>query len=75
MLGGGTRLGHFFTPEENRVPVRDAVVVLSHQFWQRRFAGHTQIVGRSWVLNGKPFTVIGVTSPTFVGLRFEMPDI
>ena len=74
-LGGDTRLGHFFTPEENRVAGRDAVVVLSHHFWQRRFAADSQILGRSLQLNGKPFTVIGVTSPAFVGLRYDMPDI
>jgi macrolide transport system ATP-binding/permease protein len=79
-LGGGARpsagpIGRFFTPEENRVAGRDAVIVLSHHFWQRRFGGDPQIVGRSLLLNGQPFTVIGVTSPAFVGLRYEMPDI
>jgi macrolide transport system ATP-binding/permease protein len=74
-LGGGTHLGRFFTSEENSVAGRDAVVVLSHRFWQRRFGGDAQLVGRSLLLNGKPFTVIGVTSPAFVGLRYEMPDI
>ena len=75
MLGGGAGVGRLFSSEENRVPGRDAVVVLSHGFWQRRFAGDTQIVGRNLLLNGKPFTVIGVTSPSYVGLRYEMPDI
>ena len=74
-LGGDTRLGRFFTPEENRVAGRDAVVVLTHHFWQRRFGGDPEIVGRTILLNGQPFTVIGVTSPAFVGLRYEMPDI
>src|SRR5690349_21925374 len=36
-LGGRTQVGRFFTPEEDSVPGRDAVVVLSHGFWQRRF--------------------------------------
>jgi len=75
MLGGGTHLGRFFTAEENSVPGRDAVVVLSHGFWQRRFGGDAHLVGSSIKLNGKPFTVIGITHPTFVGLRYEMPDI
>jgi macrolide transport system ATP-binding/permease protein len=75
MLGGDTGLGHFFTADENSVPGRDAVVVLSHHFWQRRFAGDSQILGRSLQLNGKPFTVIGVTGPAFVGLKYEVPDI
>ena len=75
MLGGSTHLGRSFTVEENSVPGRDAVVVLSHRFWQRRFGSDAQLVGRSIKLNGKPFTVIGITHPEFVGLRNEMPDI
>jgi len=75
MLGGSTHLGRFFTTEENSVPGRDPVVVLSHGFWQRRFGSDAQLVGRSIKLNGKPFTVIGITHPEFVGLRYEMPDI
>ena len=75
MLGGSTHLGRSFTPEENSVPGRDAVVVLSYNYWQRRFGGDAQLVGRTIKLNGKPFTVIGITHPDFVGLRQEMPDI
>ena len=74
-LGGSTHLGRFFTAEENSVPGRDAVVVLTHGFWQRRFAGNAQLVGSTIKLNGKPFTVIGITHPEFIGLRQEMPDI
>jgi hypothetical protein len=61
MLGGSTRLGRFFTTEENSVPGRDAVVVLSHGFWQRRFGSDAHLVGSSIQLNGKPFTWVGVT--------------
>src|SRR5215213_1742375 len=75
MLGGSTHLGRSFTAEENSVPGRDAVVVLSHGFWQRRFGSDTQLVGSSIKLNGKPFTVLGITHPEFIGLRHEMPDI
>lgn len=74
-LGGAAGIGRLFTPEENQVQGRDAVIVLSHRFWQRRFGGDAQIVGRSFLLNGKPFTVIGVTHPAYVGLRYDMPDI
>jgi putative ABC transport system permease protein len=74
-LGAGARLGRFFTPEENRVAGRDAVMVLSHHFWQRRFGGDPAVVGRTLLLDGKPFTVIGVTTPAFVGLNYVMPDI
>ena len=74
-LGGGTHSGRFFTREENSVPGRDAVVVLSHGFWQRRFGSDAQLVGSSIKLNGKPFTVVGITHPEFIGFRREMPDI
>lgn len=74
-LGGTTLIGRSFTAEENSVPGRDAVVVLTHGFWQRRFGSDPQLVGSSIKLNGKPFTVIGITHPEFVGLRREMPDI
>ena len=74
-LGGSTHLGRFFTADENSVPGRDAVVVLSNGFWQRRFGGDAQLVGRTIKLNGKPFTVVGITHPEFVGLRIEMPDV
>ncbi len=75
MLGGSAQFGRFFTTEENSVPGRDAVVVLSHGFWQRRFGSDAGLVGSSIKLNGKPFTVIGITHPNFIGLRREMPDI
>src|SRR5215470_12605015 len=75
MLGGNMRLGRFFTQEENRMEGRDAVIVLSHYFWQQRFGADFNVIGRTLLLNGKPFTVIGVTSPDFVGLQIEMPDI
>ena len=74
-LGGSTHLGRSFTAEESSVPGRDAVVVLSYGFWQRRFGSDKQLVGSSIKLNGKPFTVLGITHPEFIGLRHEMPDI
>jgi len=75
MLGGSIRLGRFFTPEENREEGRDAVIVLSHYCWRERLAGDQNIIGRTLLLNGKPFKVIGVTSPNFAGLQMEMPDL
>jgi putative ABC transport system permease protein len=74
-LGGQMQLGRFFTAEENRVAGRDAVVVLSDHLWQRRFAGNPGIIGQSLSLDGRPFIVIGVTGPAFVGLQMEMPDL
>src|SRR4051794_8443493 len=64
-LGGSTHLGRFFTSEENSVAGRDAVVVLTYKFWQRRFGSDPTVIGGNLLLNGKPFTVIGVTNRDF----------
>lgn len=44
------------------------VVVLSHEFWQGRMAGDSNVLGRTLRLNGAPHTVVGVLFP---GFRFE----
>jgi hypothetical protein len=74
-LDGEAILGRTFAPEESDTPGKDPVVVLSHRFWQRRFAGDPNIVGRTILLNGKPFTVIGVTEPEFTGLSSTLPEL
>ncbi|MCG3161669.1 MAG: hypothetical protein JMDDDDMK_02866 [Acidobacteria bacterium] len=43
------------------------VVVLSHQYWQERFAANPDVVGKQLKLNQTPFTIIGVTPPAFTG--------
>ncbi|HET9708455.1 MAG TPA: ABC transporter permease, partial [Gemmatimonadales bacterium] len=53
-------LGRFFTPEDDRPPGGNPVVVLSHKFWERHFNADSSIVGRTIVMNRSPFTVIGV---------------
>jgi len=66
-LGVTPALGRAFLPEEDTAPNGHPVVVLSDSFWQRRFAGDPSIVGRTVVLNGVAYTVIGVAPPEFRG--------
>ena len=66
-LGVHPILGRTFLPHEDRTPDAHPVVVLSHNFWQRRFAGDPAILGRPLTLNGRAFTVIGVGPPGFRG--------
>jgi putative ABC transport system permease protein len=66
LLGVAMRQGRTFLPEEDR-PAANRVVVISHEFWLRRFGGDTQLIGQSINLNGDSYTVIGVTP---AGYRF-----
>ena len=52
-------IGRGFRPEEDQ-PGRDAVVVLTHGLWQRRFGSDPKIIGQTVTINGVTRTVIGV---------------
>ena len=53
-----------------------AVAVLGYSFWQRRFGGAPDVIGRSITLSRVPYTIVGVTPPDFlgptVGHRFDV---
>jgi predicted permease len=68
-------LGRFFLPEEDGAPGANPVVVLSHRFWRERFASDPSVVGRTIVLNGTPFTVVGVSAEGFIGPVAITPDL
>ena len=75
VLGVEPRLGRAFRDDEDQVPGRDAVVVLSWAFWNHEFAGDASVLGRTVRLNGRGFTVIGVAPDSFPGLLiFGHPD-
>jgi predicted permease len=67
VLGVRPDLGRNFRPDEDKVPGRDAVVVLSHVLWETEFASDPGVVGRSIFLNGLPFTVVGIAPESFTG--------
>ena len=52
-------IGRLYT-EAQETPGNDAVVLLSHGLWQRRFGGATDVLGRTITLNGQPHEIIGV---------------
>jgi putative ABC transport system permease protein len=63
-LGIAAMLGRPFNAEED-VPNGENVVTLSHELWQRAFAGDPQIVGQSIQVNGNAARVTGVMPPGF----------
>jgi len=74
VMGVEPELGRAFLPDEDRVPGRDAVVVLDHDTWEKEFAADRSILGRRVRLNGIEFTIVGVAPARFTGLdRFMRP--
>ena len=64
VLGVHPALGRSFDAEESKWNGRKAVI-LTHGFWQRRFASDPNIVGQAITLNGQPTVVVGVMPETF----------
>jgi len=74
MLGINPLLGRFFLPEEDAVPDRNPVVVISHGMWQGRYGGDPSVLGKEIRINGNTFTIIGVTPKDFPGVLAGYPN-
>jgi putative ABC transport system permease protein len=57
-------MGRNFSPEENQ-PGKDAVAVITHSLWQRRFGGDPNIVNKTITVNSIVRTVVGVMPERF----------
>ncbi len=68
LLGAQPVLGRAFTAEEDSVPDKHFVVILSDSLWRSRFAADPAILGRTLQLNGRDHTVVGVMPPGFINL-------
>ncbi len=68
--------GRLLTPQDDQ-PSSPPAAVLSHQAWQTEYGADPSIVGSTFVIEGHPFTIIGVTPPGFFGetLRSDPADI
>jgi putative ABC transport system permease protein len=76
VLGVRPVLGRAIAPDDDRVRAGHPVVVLSHRYWMRRFAGNPQVLNSSLTINTTQMTVIGVAPPTFSGvLAVNAPDL
>lgn len=67
VLGVQPALGRYFTQEDDKAKGAHPVTVITYDCWQRRFAGDPQTVGKSVIVNGRPFTIIGVAGQGFYG--------
>ena len=64
---GPAARGRLLSPADDVTPGAHPVAVVSYDFWQTRFAGEAEIVGREVRLNGHVFTVVGVAPVGFDG--------
>ncbi|HTH24319.1 MAG TPA: ABC transporter permease [Vicinamibacterales bacterium] len=67
-LGVSPAIGRLLTPEDDAVGAA-AVAVTDYEFWQTEYGGRPDILGATIRLDGKPFTIVGVTERGFFGLN------
>ena len=72
VLGVDPTLGRPLQPASDR-PDAEAVVVISHRFWQRHFAGSPDVVGRTLMIRDTALTIVGVAPRRFQGIWLELP--
>src|ERR1043166_4488935 len=74
-LGVQPALGRYFLPEEDKTPGSHPVAVITHACWQKRFASQN-VIGQSIRINGRVFTIVGVTPEGFRGTEIAYaPDL
>ena len=72
VLGVQAQLGRTFLPSDDQ-PGAEPVAVLSHAFWQNQLGGDVAAVGRTIILNGAHFRIIGISPQGFSGLQPVLP--
>jgi putative ABC transport system permease protein len=70
VLGVPAMLGRTFTARDDQPGggPDGPVAVISYGFWQRRFGGAADVIGRSLTVERVPYTIVGVTPPGFFGV-------
>ena len=65
LLGVRPALGRLVVPADDTLPNGNPVVALSFEYWKTRFNSDPAVIGHSLMVNGHPFTIIGVVQPGF----------
>lgn len=74
VLGVRAVRGRVFEAGDAKELAASPAVLISENYWRRRFNGDPAIVGKSVRLNGAAFTIMGVTPHNFVGTFVSAPD-
>ena len=75
-FGLGAFAGRTIQPSDDQ-PSAAPVAMLSYRAWQQQYGSDPKVIGSNFILNGHPFTIIGITPPGFFGetLRSDPPDL
>lgn len=73
VLGVQPALGRLLRSSDARESAISQVAVLSYEFWNSRFAADPHVIGRPLRIEGKLFTIIGVTPRGFTGMTVGTP--
>lgn len=68
--------GRTLTPVDDQ-PSASPAAMLSYRAWQQEYGADPRVVGSSFMLDGHPFTIVGITPPGFYGetLRSDPPEL
>jgi predicted permease len=75
VMGLQAARGRVFTDDEAAAEKNPRVVVISHQFWQRRLGGDPNVIGRLFTLNNTAYTIIGVLPANHRGAYGRTPEV
>ena len=73
VLGATSDVGRPLLPKDDSTPGAHPVAVISGPFWKRAFASDPAVVGRTALLNGQTFTIVGVSANGFTGTDVGLP--
>jgi macrolide transport system ATP-binding/permease protein len=66
-LGIQPAVGRLILPTEGHTPGADSILVLGYSYWQKRFGGDRNVIGKQVQVNGHSATIVGVTPKGFHG--------
>jgi len=67
-LGVGAAAGRVLVDSDDVKPGGSPVVILAYDYWQRRFAGSRNVIGRKLAVNGYPLEIAGISEKGFGGV-------